>query len=80
MIRKFVVGSNPSGLVTESDGKITVIGGEDPSLYDRGIVRGPDAFQYWINGTLASYTYPKEAIEAWEQYVEKAIPKVAITN
>lgn len=79
MIREFVVGDNLTGLVTESDGEVFVIGGEDPALYNRGIIRAPDAMPYRINGTMQTYTYPKETIEAWEKYVEETIPETPIT-
>ena len=45
--------------------------GEDPALYNYVIIRAPDAMPYRINETMQTYTYPRETIEAWDNYVER---------
>ena len=81
MYREFIIGNNETGLVTTSpSGEITVIGGEDPSLYARGTLAGPVSIPYIINGTLKEYAYPDKTREAWEAYTQSAIPTVPITG
>ena len=82
MLREFIIGNNETGLVTTSPetGEVSVVGGEDPDLYARGVLAGPTAILYPINGTLTTYAYPSKTIEAWKAYTETAIPTVPVTG
>ena len=81
MAREFIIGNNQTGLVTTSpSGEVTVVGGEDPDLYARGILAGPISIPYMINETVLKYAYPDKTREAWEAYTQSAIPTVPITG
>lgn len=68
MIREFVLGNNQTGLVTEVNGVVSVVGGEDNSLYVNGILPGQEGI-FFGNGTIqGEYTYPSATIEAWKSY------------
>ena len=80
MLREFVIGNNQTGLVTTVNGETTVVGGEDPDLYARGVLAGPLAVPYRKNGTIMSYTYPSATVAAWEAYTATAIPTIPVTS
>ena len=79
-MREFVIGNNQTGLVTTTNGETTVVGGEDPNIYARGIFEGPVTIPFRINGTWSSYAYPTATRAAWAEYTATAIPTIPVTG
>jgi len=71
-IREFVLGSNETGLVTEStSGRISVIGGEDPAVAGNALPGSPDIYLGSFV-TTSTYTYPSKTISQWNNYLATA--------
>ena len=70
LLREFILGSNPTGLVTTSHGHTTVIGGEDPKF--EGIISGQAGIYGGHGTTEFTYTYPSATIAAWESFIATA--------
>ena len=66
-LREFVLGNNQTGLVTNSSGTVTVVGGENSTL--AGTVHPGQLGIYVGSGTTQStYTYPSATIAAWNSF------------
>ena len=68
LLREFILGNNQTGLVTETNGVVSVVGGEDPTLYENGILPGADGIFIGAGTTQGVYTYPTATIEAWKSF------------
>jgi len=80
MLREFILGSNQTGLVTNSSGSISVVGGESTTLYANGILPGQDGIFVGSSQTQSTFTYPSATIAAWSSFAATAIPTTPITD
>ncbi|TFK74999.1 alpha/beta-hydrolase [Pluteus cervinus] len=80
-LREFVLGSNQTGLVTESNGKITVVGGENETLAGDNIP-GADGVFMGSGATQSTYYFPEATRAAWRSFIvtETAKPSGAFTG
>ncbi|TDL15660.1 alpha/beta-hydrolase [Rickenella mellea] len=67
-LRDFVLGSDPTGLVTNSSGTITVIGSENSTLAGDYLRGGAEIF-YGSGTTASTATYPAATVEAWNSFI-----------
>lgn len=70
-LREFVLGSNTTGLVTNSSGVISVIGGENSTLAE-DILPGQDEIYYGSAATQSTFVYPSATIAAWKTFIRTA--------
>ncbi|TCD69154.1 hypothetical protein EIP91_008631 [Steccherinum ochraceum] len=80
MLREFILGSNQTGLVTNSSGSVSVVGGESTSLYANGILPGQDGVFAGSGTTQSTFTYPTASIQAWASFTATAIPTAPPTG
>ncbi|CDO69768.1 hypothetical protein BN946_scf184766.g13 [Trametes cinnabarina] len=83
LLRDFILGNNQTGLVTNSSGTVSVVGGESSSLAVDAI---PGQLGIYVGSfsTQSTYTYPSATIAAWSNYIVTATatvitPATAIT-
>ncbi|KAI0642261.1 alpha/beta-hydrolase [Trametes meyenii] len=76
LVREFIFGNNQTGLVTNTSGTVSVIGGESSSLAVDAI---PGQLGIYLGSgtTESTYTYPSATIAAWNNYIVTA---TAISN
>jgi carboxypeptidase D len=74
-MREFVLGSNATGLVTQSSGSIVVVGGDNSTLAE-DILPGGDEVFYGSGATQSTYVAPSATRAAWRSFIrtETAIP------
>ncbi|KAH7922313.1 alpha/beta-hydrolase [Leucogyrophana mollusca] len=70
-MREFVYGNNQTGLVTNSSGTVTVVGGENSTLAEE-IMPGQAGIYYGAGTTASTYYFPTATIAAWEEFVATA--------
>ncbi|TDL15662.1 alpha/beta-hydrolase [Rickenella mellea] len=70
-LRDFVLGSDPTGLVTNSSGTITVVGSENSTLAGDYLPGGAEIF-YGSGTTASTATYPAATIAAWNSFIATA--------
>ena len=70
LLREFILGSNPTGLVTTSHGHTTVVGGEDSGF--RGVISGQLGIFGGSSSTQFTFTYPAATIAAWNSFIATA--------
>ncbi|OAX41086.1 alpha/beta-hydrolase [Rhizopogon vinicolor AM-OR11-026] len=70
-VRDFIFGNNQTGLVTNTSGTVTVVGGEVSSLADE-IMTGQAAIYYGSATTESTYYFPTATVEAWNAYIPTA--------
>ncbi|OAX36453.1 alpha/beta-hydrolase [Rhizopogon vinicolor AM-OR11-026] len=66
LMREFIFGNNQTGLVTNTSGKVTVVGGEVSS---NEIMTGQAAIYYGSATTESTYYFPTATVEAWNAYI-----------
>ena len=66
--RHVLPGNVVDGVVAEVDGQVSVIGGEDDSIYANGILPGADGIFIGAGTIQGVYTYPTATIEAWKSF------------
>ena len=71
--REFVFGNNQTGLVTESSGKVSVVGGEDSTLA-AAVLPGGGEIYYGSGTTQSTYTAPTATVAAWNSFIATAAP------
>ncbi|KAI9065255.1 alpha/beta-hydrolase [Trametes sanguinea] len=71
LAREFILGNNKTGLVTNSSGTVSVVGGESSALAVDAI-RGQLGIYEGSLSTTATYTYPSATIAAWNSYIATA--------
>ncbi|KAI8996599.1 alpha/beta-hydrolase [Trametes punicea] len=71
LIREFILGNNQTGLVTNSSGVVSVVGGESSSLAVDAI---PGQLGIYVGSfsTQSTYTYPSATIVAWNSFIATA--------
>ncbi|KAI0773268.1 Alpha/Beta hydrolase protein [Trametes elegans] len=80
LAREFIFGTNQTGLVTDSGGSTTVVGGEVGSLAAPAIP-APPGIAVGSATTESTYTYPSRTIAAWESFLASATAgDVAVTG
>lgn len=70
-LREFVLGSNTTGLVSGSNGQVSVVGGEVSSLA-QDVLPGQSGIYVGSGVTQSTYTFPSATIAAWESYITTA--------
>ncbi|KAI0798571.1 Alpha/Beta hydrolase protein [Irpex lacteus] len=70
-VREFVFGSNTTGLVTNSSGTLTVVGGENATLADT-VLPGQDEIYVGSGTTQSTFVYPSATIAAWNSFFATA--------
>ncbi|KAI0675833.1 alpha/beta-hydrolase [Trametes maxima] len=78
LVREFIFGNNQTGLVTNTSGSVSVIGGESSSLAVDAI---PGQLGIYVGSgtTQSTFTYPSATIAAWNSYIVTATA-TAISN
>jgi carboxypeptidase D len=66
-VREFIFGNNQTGLVTNTSGSVTVIGGEVSSLANE-IMIGQAGIYYGSATTESTYYFPTATVEAWNAF------------
>lgn len=79
MVREFIVGNNQTGLVTNVNGQVSVVGGEDETIYANGILPGQEGIFIGNAKTQELFTYPTATIEAWKSFTATAFATPAPT-
>lgn len=79
-LREFVLGNNQTGLVTNSSGSVSVVGGESTTLFANDILPGQDGIFVGSGTTQSTYTYPSATIAAWQSFTGTAIPTTPTTT
>ncbi|KAI0372590.1 alpha/beta-hydrolase [Pilatotrama ljubarskyi] len=71
LLREFILGNNRTGLVTNVNGAVNVLGGEDVALEVDAI---PATAAIYVGSvtTQSTYEYPAATIAAWESYIATA--------
>jgi carboxypeptidase D len=67
-LREFVLGNNQTGLVTNSSGAISVIGGENSTLAGT-VLPGQLGIYVGTGTTQSTFTYPSATIAAWNSFI-----------
>ncbi|KAF7799721.1 hypothetical protein EIP86_010963 [Pleurotus ostreatoroseus] len=67
-VREFLLGNNQTGLVQSSNGSVTVVGGENPSLQQL-VIPGQAGIAYGSMTTEGLTTWPTATVAAFESYV-----------
>ncbi|KAI5119135.1 hypothetical protein M0805_005741 [Coniferiporia weirii] len=68
LLREFIIGNNQTGLVTNTSGSASVVGGEDPSLLVGDILPGEWAVLFGSGTATSELLYPSATIAAWETF------------
>ncbi|KAJ3559619.1 hypothetical protein NM688_g231 [Phlebia brevispora] len=68
LLREFILGSNPTGLVVSHSHDVTVVGGEDSALAASALI-GESAIFVGTGMTQSSTVYPSATIAAWESFI-----------
>ncbi|KAI0333847.1 alpha/beta-hydrolase [Cubamyces sp. BRFM 1775] len=71
LVREFILGNNQTGLLTNSSGTVSVVGGEVSSLAG-DVIRGQLGIYAGSFSTQSTYTYPSATIAAWNSYIVTA--------
>ncbi|EMD39305.1 hypothetical protein CERSUDRAFT_82042 [Gelatoporia subvermispora B] len=71
-LREFVLGNNDTGLLVNSTGSPSVVGGEGSPLVN-DVLPGQSGIFYGSGATQSTYTYPSATIASWESFVATAI-------
>ena len=71
MLREFILGSNQTGLVTNTSGAVSVVGGESTSLAAE-VLPGQSGILVGTGTTQSTYTFPAATIAAWESFIATA--------
>ncbi|KAH9893404.1 alpha/beta-hydrolase [Cubamyces lactineus] len=71
LVREFILGNNQTGLLTNSSGTVSVVGGEVSSLAG-DVIRGQLGIYVGSFSTQSTYTYPSATIAAWNSYIVTA--------
>ncbi|OSD04774.1 alpha/beta-hydrolase [Trametes coccinea BRFM310] len=71
LAREFILGNNQTGLVTNSSGTVSVVGGESSALAVDAIPGQLGIYEGSFS-TTATYTYPSATIAAWNSYIATA--------
>lgn len=66
-LREFVLGNNQTGLVTNSSGNASVVGGENATLAGT-VLPGQLGIFVGSGTTQSTYTYPSATIAAWDSF------------
>ena len=66
-LRDFVLGSNETGLVTNSSGSVSVVGGENVTLA-APVLPGQLGIYKGSGTTQSTYTFPSATIAAWNSF------------
>ncbi|KAI0629365.1 alpha/beta-hydrolase [Trametes polyzona] len=71
LLREFILGNNQTGLVTNSSGTVSVLGGESSALAVDAL---PGQLGIYVGSgtTQSTYTYPSATIAAWSSYIATA--------
>jgi carboxypeptidase D len=77
--REFLLGTNKTGLVTNSSGTVNVEGGEDPGLA-AAILPGQIEIFYGSGTTQSSYAAPTATVAAWNSFIATAAPSGDIAS
>lgn len=76
LFREFILGSNPLGTVnTLASGRVTVVGGEEPSLLvgPHNVLPGDSAPVIFGSGSATSeLLFPSATVEAWSAFFKTA--------
>lgn len=76
MLREFILGSNQTGLVTNSSGAIHVNGGENATLA-QPVLSGQAEIFVGSGTTQSSYVFPSATIAAWNSFIGTAAPSAS---
>jgi len=68
MLREFIFGTNQTGLVTNSSGTVSVVGGENATLANT-VLPGQAEIYAGSGTTQSTYTYPSATIAAWNSFI-----------
>ncbi|KAI0773289.1 alpha/beta-hydrolase [Trametes elegans] len=71
LLREFILGSNQTGLVTNSSGSVSVVGGEASALA-ADVLPGQLGIYVGSATTASTFTYPSATIAAWDSYIATA--------
>jgi len=71
--REFVLGCNETGLVTNSSGIVSVVGGESSSLAGNFLPGGAEIY-YGSATTQYTYIFPTATVAAWDSFIATAAP------
>jgi carboxypeptidase D len=77
--REFLIGTNKTGLVTNSSGTVNVEGGEDLGLA-AAILPGQIEIFYGSGTTQSSYAAPTVTVAAWNSFIATAAPSGDIAS
>ena len=66
-LREFVLGNNQTGLVTNTSGSVSVLGGENATLA-LSILAGQLGIYQGSGTTQSTYTFPSATIAAWNRF------------
>jgi len=77
-VREFVLGNNPTGLVTHSSGSTHVIGGVNSTLAE-DILPGGDKIFYGSGATQSTYVFPSATRAAWRSFIRTETATAATT-
>jgi carboxypeptidase D len=72
-LREFVLGYNELGLVKNSSGTISVVGGERSALAGNFLPGGAEIY-YGSAATQSTYVYPTATVAAWDSFIATAAP------
>ena len=73
MLREFILGTNTTGLVTNSSGNVSVVGGENSTLA-ADVLPGQSDIFYGSGATQSSYAAPTATVAAWNSFIATAAP------
>ena len=76
MLRDFVLGSNQTGLVTNTSGVVSVVGGEQSALANE-VMTGQAEIFYGSGVTQSTYVYPSATVAAWNSFMATAATSYA---
>ncbi|KII85865.1 hypothetical protein PLICRDRAFT_44287 [Plicaturopsis crispa FD-325 SS-3] len=71
LAREFLFGNNQTGLVTNSSGGVSVVGGENSSLAG-DFLPGQAGIFVGSGTTQSTYFFPSATVAAWEQFIHTA--------
>lgn len=66
-LREFILGNNQTGLVTNTSGSVSVVGGENATLA-ASIMPGQLGIYVGSASTASTYTFPSATIAAWNSF------------
>ncbi|KAH8075870.1 alpha/beta-hydrolase [Cristinia sonorae] len=76
-LREFVLGNNETGLVTNTSGTVSVVGGESTTIFVNDILPGQDGIYAGSGTTQSTYTYPSATVAAFASFTATALPSVS---